>query len=91
MSYSLSDPIKSHINCSRFVFPVPLMMLFAAVYSVATGVGGCGWPILDRVVPLAVDFWQLSNNPPNSASVADAIAFLIFLNYTCTALFSGGH
>ena len=39
---------------------------------------------------MAVAFWQFSNNPPNSASVADAITFLIILHSTCTGLFSGG-
>ena len=36
---------------------VPLTMLFDAVFSVATGVGGCWWPISDRAVPVKVAFW----------------------------------
>ena len=32
---------------------------------------------------------EVSNNPPNSASVADAMPFIIILNYACTGLFYG--
>ena len=42
LSYSVSDPIKSHSNCSRFFyFSVPLTVLFEAILSIAAGVGGC--------------------------------------------------
>ena len=37
-----------------------------------------------------VYFCHLSNNPPNSNSVADAITFLIMLHSTCTGKFYGG-
>ena len=37
-----------------------------------------------------VAFWQFSNNPPNPASVADAMTFLIMLHSTCTGTFYGG-
>ena len=67
-----------------FCFSVPLTMLFAAVLSVATGVGGCGWPISARAVLMDVAFCNFSNNPPNYASMDDAIKFLIILNSTCT-------
>ena len=67
-----------------------LTMLFAAVLSVATGVGGCWWPISARYILLDVDFWQFSNNPPNSASLADAITFFIALYSTFIGPFSGG-
>ena len=87
-SYSVSDPIKYHEYCSEYVcFPVPLTMLFAAVLSVVKGVGGCGWPISDREILMDVAFWQFSNNPPNSASVADVMIFLIMLGCTCTGTF----
>ena len=41
-----------------FCFAVPLTMLFAAVLSIATGVGGCGWPIYARYVLIEVAFWH---------------------------------
>ena len=34
-----------------------------------------------------VAFWKFSNNLPNSASMADAMKFLIMLYYTCTGTF----
>ena len=49
LSYSVSNPIKSHVYCSDFFcFAVTLKVLFATVLSVATGVGGCGFPISAR-------------------------------------------
>ena len=65
-------------------------MLFAVVFSVSTGVGGCWWPIYVRAVLIDVAFRKFSNNPPNSDSVADATTFLIMLHSTCTGPFSGG-
>ena len=57
LSDSVSDPIKYHVNCLRsFFFSVLLTMLFAAVFSVATYVGGCWWPISDRAVLIEVAF-----------------------------------
>ena len=73
-----------------FCFAVLFMMLFATVLFVATGVGGYEWPISARAVRMDVAFWQFSNNPPNSASVADAMTFLMMLHSTCTGPFSGG-
>ena len=90
-SYSVSAPIKSHIYCSNFIFfNVTLAMLFSDVFSVATGVGGCWWPIPDRDVLMAVALWNFSDNPPNSDSVAYAMIFLIMLHSTCTGPFLGG-
>ena len=73
-----------------FCFAVPLMMLFANLFSVHTGVGGCWWVISVLVVLMAVSFWLFSNNPPNSTPVPDAITFRIMLHYTCTGPFWGG-
>ena len=88
--YSVSDPIKYHVNCSIFFcFAIPLTILFAVVLYISTGVVGCWWSIYARAVLMAVAFWQFSNNPPNSVSVADAITFLIMLHYTCTGPFWG--
>ena len=36
-----------------------------------------------------VAFWQFSNHPPNNASVADAMIFIIMLNSTYTGPFPG--
>ena len=89
-SYSISDPIKYHVYYSGYlIFSVPLTMPFYAVLSIATGVGGCGWPISSRAVCMNVSFWKFSNNPPNYVSVADAMTFLIMLYSTCTGLFTG--
>ena len=66
------------------VLAVIFTMLFAAVFSVSTGAGGCGCPISDREVRMDVAFWKFSNNPPNYASVADAIIFIMILNSTFT-------
>ena len=91
LSDSVSDPIKAHVYCSRFFcFSVPLTMLFVAVFPVATGVGGCRWPIYARGVLIEVSFGQFLNNPPSSVSMADALTFLIMLHSTCTGPFSGG-
>ena len=42
-----------------YCFSIPLMILFAAIFSVATVVGGCVWPISPRAVLMDVAFWQL--------------------------------
>ena len=63
-------------------------MLFSAILSIDTGVGGCWWTISARNVLVAVAFWKFSDNPPSSASVADAIKFLIILHSTCIGPFS---
>ena len=63
-------------------------MLFSTVLSVAISVGGCEWPIFDRVVHIDITFWKFSNNPSNYASVVDAITFIIMMKYTCTVPFS---
>ena len=72
-----------------FCLDVPFNILFDAMLSVGTGVGGCEWPIYAREVCTDVAFWQFSNNPPNSDSVADARTFLTILYYTCTGPFYG--
>ena len=71
-------------------FALPLAILFVAVLFFATGVGGSGWTISANYVRMHVAFWQFSNKPPNSASVDDAITFLIILHSTCTGPFLGG-
>ena len=73
-----------------FCFVVLFTMLFAAIFSVAIGVGGCRCPISARAVLIEVSFWQFSNNPPSSASMADAMTFLMMLHSICTGPFSGG-
>ena len=73
-----------------FCFAVQLTMLFDDVLSVSTSVGGFWWPIFTRAVLMDVALWKFLNNPLNSASVADAITFLIIPCYTCTGPFSGG-
>ena len=73
-----------------FLFCRSVAMLFAAVFSVATGIVGCWWPIYARAVIMEVALWDFSNNPPNSASMDDAITFLMIMNSTCTGPFSGG-
>ena len=37
-----------------------------------------------------ITFWQSSNIPPNSYSMADAMTFIIVLHSTCTGTFDGG-
>ena len=78
------------IDMYLFYFTVPFTMLFASVLSVDTGVGGCEWPIYDRAVRMDVAFWQFSRNPPNSASVADAMTFLTLINSAYNVSFYGG-
>ena len=78
------------IALDMFCFAIPLTMPFLVVLSIITAVGGCGWPIFDWGVLMDVAFWQFSNSPPNSASVADAITFIIMLHSTCTGKFYDG-
>ena len=90
LSYSVSDPIRSHLYCSGLFFAVLIAMLFASVLSVATGVGGCWWPISSRAILVDVAFWQFSKISPNYASLAYSMTFLVMLHYTCTGPFFGG-
>ena len=73
-----------------FSFAVPFTVLFSTVFSVYVGVGGCGWTISARAVRVDVLFWKFSKNTPNSASVVDAMKFLIIIYSTCAGPFSGG-
>ena len=57
---------------------------------VAIGVGGCGWTISSREVHMDVAFWKISNNTTNSASVYDAMTFLMIMYSACHGPFSGG-
>ena len=67
-----------------------LTILFATIFYVATGVGGCRWPIYARDVLIEVAFLQFSNNPPSSDYVSYTMTFLIMLHSTCTVPLSGG-
>ena len=73
-----------------FCFDVPFRMILPTVLSISTGVGSCEWTIYDRAVRMDVAFWQFSNNLTNSASVADAMTFLIIMHYICTGPFFRG-
>ena len=77
------------IALNIFCLGVPLTMLFYAVLSFYTGVGGFGCPIYVRAVRADVAFWGVLNNPPNSASMADAMTFIMILYSTCMGRFSG--
>ena len=65
-------------------------MIFADILSVATGVGGCGWPIYTMTVRMDIYFWYFSNNPPNPASLGDVMRFLVILYFTCPGPFYWG-
>ena len=84
---SLTQSNLMYIDLDPFCFEVLFTMIFAAVFSIATGVGGFEWPISARAVSIDVALRQFSNNPPNSASVADSITFLITLHSTCNGPF----
>ena len=45
------------ISLDILCFGFPFVILFAAVFSVTTGVGGCEWPISARAVHVDVAFW----------------------------------
>ena len=78
-----------YIALDPFGFAVTFTMVFAAVSSVSTGVGGCEWPISARALQMDVAFWQFSNNFPNSASIADAVTYFMIMHSTCTGQFYG--
>ena len=67
-----------------YCFAVLLTMLLAAVFSVATGVGGCWWTISARAILIEFAFRKFSNNPPSSDSVANSITFLMMLHVECS-------
>ena len=69
---------------------VPFTMLFSTVLYVATGVGGCGWPISAREFHMGVSFWKFPNDPPNFSSVSYTMTFLMILHSTFYGLFSWG-
>ena len=77
------------IDLDIFYLVIPFMMLFAAVLSFSTGVGGCWWTISARAVHMDVAFCQFSNSPLNSASMAYVMIFLVILHSTCAGSFSG--
>ena len=71
-------------------FVVTFTIMFAVVQSVVTGDGSYQLNIYDKEVHMDVIFQQFLNNPPNYASVADAMLFIIILHYTCTGPFYWG-
>ena len=90
LSYYVSDSIASHAYFSgSFCFAVTLTMIFAALFSVSTSVGCCGWRISARDVLMDVNFWKISNNTPNSASVDYAISFIVMMHSTCCSIPGG--
>ena len=64
-------------------------MLFDAVLYIVTSAVYIFRPISSWAVLVDVAFCQFSNNPPNFASVDDAITFLNMLHSTCTGPSSG--
>ena len=54
------------------------------VLSVWVGVGGCLWPISSTVVRAGIDFRELIYSAPVSASAAEVITFLLFVQ--CSGL-----
>ena len=54
---SIFHQIKYHVNSSiYYMFAIPFVIMFAAEFYFATGVGGCGWPISCREVHIEVVF-----------------------------------
>ena len=52
------------MSISLDFFFILFTMLFEAIFSVATGVGGCEWPIYDSSIRMDVTFWKFSYNSP---------------------------
>ena len=73
-----------------FCFSVPLMILFASEFYVATDVGVFEWPIYVRAILMDTAFYKCPNKPPNFDSVRDYIPYLIIFHSTCTGPFSMG-
>ena len=46
------------ITLDLFCFDFPFTMILAVLFSVATGAGGCKWPISGREVCIDVAYWQ---------------------------------
>ena len=91
LSYSVSDPIKYHVGFSRsFLFYHSTDGDVFQFIVCCHQFGGFWLTIYARAVLVAVAFWKFSNNPPNSASVADAMTFIIVLHSTFTVPFSKG-
>jgi hypothetical protein len=62
----------------------------AHTLSVWIGVWACGWPISIKVVRSGMPSRALWNKAVSSASVVDAMMFLIMLLMMCTAPLCGG-
>ena len=58
-------------------------------FSISTGAGGCAFPISARAFLVDVALCLFSDNPPNYASVSDAMTFLMVLHSTCTGFIYG--
>ena len=52
---------------------LPVRMPWEVALSVLIGVGGCGWTISIRVVPMGTAFWSLRKIKTVSDSAADAM------------------
>ena len=91
LSYSVLHPIKSHVYYSLNIFclDVTFIIIFDAVFYVATDVGSCGWLIYSGLVYIDVDFGHFSKNPLNYASVDDVMTVLMTLYSICTGPFLG--
>ena len=70
---------------------VPLTTPSAVVLSVCIGNGGCGQPILMRVLRSATIFWAVVKRAPNSASAADVITNLMICAMVRIAPFKRGN
>ena len=65
-------------------------MICASELSVATAVGGCGWPISVRAVYVEVVSSNFSNSPPNSDPAEEATTLCIILYSKCMGPFYWG-
>ena len=70
---------------------VPLTTPSAVVLLVCTGDGGCGQPILMRVLRSATIFYAVVKRTPNSASAADVITNLMIFTIVRIAPFHHGN
>ena len=88
--YSVAYTTKSYVFCYGLVFPVPCTMLFADAFSIATGVGGCEWPISARKNMWKIFCRILSRTQQNLMSFAMDWFFLFqfagVLSFLCLLL-----
>ena len=87
LEYSIPYPDLISITLDLLALIILFTILSVVKFPVLMGVAGCGCHNSFRILCRFGASWALRNNPPSSASAADAITFCNVLRDICTGTY----